>query len=68
MKSLKCATYEAIDAKVVDVELTLTKGLPSFTIIGASSSIEKSREKIKSALLCSEYKFPPKRISALLIV
>ena len=66
MKSLKCATYEGLDAKVVDVEVTLTKGLPSFTIIGASSSIEKSREKIKSALLSSEYKFPPKRVSALL--
>ena len=66
MKSLKCATYEGLDAKVIDVEVTLTKGLPSFTIIGANSSIEKSREKIKSALLSSEYKFPPKRVSALL--
>jgi len=66
MKSVKCATYEGLDAKVVDVELSLTKGLPSFTIIGANSSIEKSREKIKSALLSSDFKFPPKRISALL--
>jgi len=66
MKSVKCATYEALDAKVVDVEVTLTKGLPSFTIIGANSNIEKSREKIKSALLSSDFKFPPKRVSALL--
>ncbi len=66
MKSVQCATYEGLDAKVVDVEVTLTKGLPSFTIIGASSSIEKSREKIKSALLSTDFKFPPKRISALL--
>lgn len=66
MKSVKCATYEGLDAKVVDVEVTFTKGLPSFTIVGASSSIEKSREKIKSALLSSEYKFPPKRVSTLL--
>lgn len=66
MKTVMCATYEGLDARVVDVELTLTKGLPSFTIIGASSNIEKSREKIKSALLSKEYKFPPKRISALL--
>jgi magnesium chelatase family protein len=66
MKSIKCATYEGLDAKVVDVEVTLTKGLPSFSIIGANASIEKSREKIKSALLSSEYKFPPKRISTLL--
>ena len=66
MKKVKCATYEALDAKVVDVEVSLTKGLPSFTIIGAPSSIEKSREKIKSALLSSDFKFPPKRISALL--
>ena len=66
MKSVKCATYEGLDAKVVDVEVSLTKGLPSFTIIGANSSIEKSREKIKSALLSSDFKFPPKRVSTLL--
>jgi hypothetical protein len=30
MKQVMCATYEGIDAKVVTVESSLTKGLPAF--------------------------------------
>ena len=64
MKSVKCATYEGIEAKVVDVESTLTKGLPSFSVIGMTSiSINESKERVKSALLSNEFKFPPKRIT-----
>ena len=45
MKKILCATYEGIDAKVVDVESTLTKGLPSFSVVGmASTSINESKE------------------------
>ena len=67
MKSVKCATYEGLDAKVVDVESTLTKGLPSFSIVGmASTAITESKERVKSALLSNDYKFPPKRITFLL--
>jgi len=65
MKKLKCATYEGLNAKVVDVELTLTKGLPSFSIVGSATALTSagSNERIKSALLSNEYKFPPKRIT-----
>lgn len=62
MKHVKCATYEGIEAKVVEVESSLTKGLPSFNIVGiASTSINESKERVKSALLTSNYTFPPKR-------
>ncbi|WP_321777177.1 YifB family Mg chelatase-like AAA ATPase [Sulfurimonas sp.] len=64
MKKLNCATYEGIDAKVVDVESTLTKGLPSFTIVGmANISINESKERVKSALLSNDFSFPPKRVT-----
>ena len=64
MKQVLCATYEGIDAKLVNVESTLTKGLPSFSIVGmASTSITESRDRVKSALLSNEFKFPPKRIT-----
>jgi len=64
MKTLKCATYEGFDAKVVDVEVTLTKGLPSFSIVGmVSSSISEAKERVKSALLSNDFRFPPKRIT-----
>ncbi|WP_345970375.1 MULTISPECIES: YifB family Mg chelatase-like AAA ATPase [Sulfurimonas] len=64
MKQLKCATLEGIDALPVTVESTLTRGLPSFTVVGlASSSISEARERVKSALLANDFTFPPKRIT-----
>ena len=48
MKQLLCATYEGIEAQSVTVEATLTKGLPSFTIVGmANTAIAESRERVK---------------------
>ena len=64
MKKIYCATYEGIDAKVVQVESTLTKGLPSFSVVGmASASITEAKDRVKSALLSNEFSFPPKRIT-----
>ncbi len=64
MKKLFCATFEGLEAKVVSVEATLTKGLPSFNIVGiASQSISESKERVKSALLSNDFSFPPKRIT-----
>lgn len=64
MKRVLCATYEGIEAKVVQVESTLTKGLPSFSVVGmASASINEAKERVKSALLSNEFVFPPKRIT-----
>lgn len=64
MKKVCCATYEGIDAKVVHVESTLTKGLPSFSVVGmVSASINEAKERVKSALLSNEFSFPPKRIT-----
>lgn len=64
MKRLLCATYEGIEAQPVYVESTLTKGLPSFNIVGmANTAITESRERVKSALLSNDFTFPPKRIT-----
>ena len=64
MKSLKCASLDGIDAVSIDVESTFTKGLPSFSIVGmANASIQESKDRIKSALLTNDFKFPPKRIT-----
>ena len=64
MKQVNCATYEGLEAKVVQVESTLTKGLPSFSIVGmASTAITVAKERVKSALLSNEFSFPPKRIT-----
>ncbi len=64
MKHLLAATLDGIEAKPVDVETTFTKGLPAFGIVGlAGSSIQESKERVKSALLTNGFKFPPLRIT-----
>lgn len=64
MKIIKSATINDIDAKEVSVESTFTKGLPTFTIVGlASNNIQESKDRVKSALLTNEFKFPPKKIT-----
>lgn len=64
MKIIKSATLDAIEAIVVDVESTFTKGLPSFTIVGmVNTSINESKDRVKSALLVNDFKFPPLKIT-----
>jgi len=64
MKKIQCATLDGIEAKVVDIEVSLTKGLPSFSIVGlANTSVTEAKERVKSALLTKNFKFPPKKIT-----
>ena len=64
MKIIKSATLDNLEASEVFVEATFTKGLPSFTIVGmVSTAINESKDRVKSALLTNEYKFPPQKIT-----
>ena len=64
MKVIKSATLEALEAISVDVEASFMKGLPAFSIVGLiTTAISESRDRVKSALLCNEFKFPPKKIT-----
>ena len=64
MKIINSASLDGIDALNINVESTFTKGLPSFTIVGLiSTSIQESKDRVKSALLMNEYKFPPLKIT-----
>ena len=61
---LACATLEGVNAKVVEVEATFTKGLPGFSVVGlASTDIQEAKERVKSALLINEFVFPPLKIT-----
>ena len=63
MKTIKCATLENIDAKLIDVEISFVRALPSFSIVGlAQTSIQESKERIKSALSAIEFKLPPQKL------
>ena len=64
MKIIKSASLETIEAHTISVEATFTKGLPSFTIVGLiSTSIQESKDRVKSALLTNDFKFPPLKIT-----
>jgi len=61
---LTSATLEGVNAKVVEVEATFTKGLPGFAVVGlASTDIQEAKERVKSALLTNEFVFPPLKIT-----
>ena len=64
MRVIKSAVQDVIDAVVVDVEASFTKGMPSFTIVGmVSTNINESKDRVKSALLVNDFKFPPLKIT-----
>ena len=49
--------------KLVTVEADINRGLPSFNIVGmGNKTINESRERIRSALTNSQFKFPDKRL------
>lgn len=57
------ATLMGIDAKIVEVEVDITDGLPTFDIVGLpDSSVRESKERVKSAIKNSEFSFPIKRL------
>jgi len=61
---LTCATLEGVNARVIEVEATFTKGLPGFAVVGlASSDIQEAKERVKSALLVNDFVFPPLKIT-----
>ncbi len=61
---LTSATLEGVNAKVIEVEATFTKGLPGFAVVGlANSDIQEAKERVKSALLVNEFVFPPLKIT-----
>ncbi|MFC1488451.1 YifB family Mg chelatase-like AAA ATPase [Thermodesulfobacteriota bacterium] len=53
-----------IDAYIVEVEVDITKGLPTFTTVGLpETSVKESKERVKSAINNSGYTFPADRIT-----
>lgn len=53
-----------VDAFFVDVEIDISSGLPAFTTVGlAETSVKESRERVRSAINNSGYKFPDDRVT-----
>ncbi len=64
LRVLYCATQLGMEAKEVEIEVSFTRALPSFSITGlAGNAIQESRQRVQSSLLASGFKFPPLKIT-----
>ncbi|KYH35877.1 competence protein ComM [Clostridium tepidiprofundi DSM 19306] len=58
------ASFNGIDGNIVTVEVDISKGLPSFNIVGLGDmSIKESKERVRSAIENSSFEFPLGRIT-----
>jgi magnesium chelatase family protein len=52
------------DAPPVTIEVFLSGGLPSFSVVGmAETAVRESKDRVRSALISSDFKFPQERIT-----
>ncbi len=52
-----------IDAYIVDVEVDISRGLPTFSTVGlAEGAVKESKERVKAALKNSGYRYPADKI------
>src|SRR6266511_4260216 len=58
-------TLLGVEAREVRVEVHVSRGLPAFSIVGLpDAAVRESRERVRSALANSGFKFPQERITA----
>ena len=52
------------DGKLVEVEGDMNRGLPAFNIVGmANKTVSESKERVRSALVNSDFSFPDRKIT-----
>ncbi|HKI59505.1 MAG TPA: magnesium chelatase domain-containing protein, partial [Mariprofundaceae bacterium] len=58
------AALRGLDAEPVDVEVDLSRGLPSWSMVGlAEAAVRESRDRVRAALLNSQFEFPLRHIT-----
>jgi len=61
---LVCRAISGVDAPEVEVEVHLGTGLPGFSLVGLpETSVKEAKDRVRSAVLNSNFKFPSKRIT-----
>ena len=61
---LRTAALFGVEACPVNVEVDVSFGLPSFTMVGLpDASVRESRDRVKSAIRNSGFEFPPHKIT-----
>ena len=61
---IKTVAFQGIEALDVDVQVSISSGLPSFIIVGLpDKAVGESRERVRSAISAMDLALPPKRIT-----
>jgi magnesium chelatase family protein len=61
---IRSAAVLGIDAYLVDVEVDITNGLPSFSTVGLpQGAVKEGRERVSAALVNAGFSFPLRRIT-----
>lgn len=62
-KVTSCAVV-GLEGAIVEVEVDISSGLPSFTIVGLpDKAVQEARERVRAAIKNSGYTFPTRRIT-----
>jgi magnesium chelatase family protein len=63
LAKVKSAAVVGLDGKLVDVEVDISSGLPSLTIVGLpDTAVQEAKERVRAAIRNSGHTFPMKRI------
>ena len=61
---LHSRAQDGVDAPAVTIEVFLSGGLPTFSIVGlAETAVRESKDRVRGAILTSNFKFPQERIA-----
>jgi magnesium chelatase family protein len=61
---LHCRAQQGVDAAPVTIEVFLSGGLPSFSIVGMpETAVRESRDRVRSAIISSKLQYPQERIT-----
>jgi len=53
-----------IQAPKIDVEVHISNGMPSFTLVGLpEATVKESKDRVRSAIINSGFTFPSKKIT-----
>ncbi|HMF82866.1 MAG TPA: YifB family Mg chelatase-like AAA ATPase [Acidimicrobiia bacterium] len=64
LASVRSATLTGVDGRLVTVEVHVSRGLPSYHVVGLpDAAVRESRERVRAALLSSQLEFPQQRIT-----
>lgn len=61
---LLCATFLGMEGIIISVEIDISRGLPSFNIVGlADTSVKEAKDRVRAAISNSGYEFPVSKIT-----